>query len=444
MNDYDVVIVGIGTAGETAAGMLRAAGKTVAIIDHGPVGGTCALRGCQPKKVFVVNTHLVAGTRALAAKGVGSAATIDWASLQRFKRTFTDPIPESTKESLQMRGIDVFVERASLTGPQTVLLENSARELRASHVIIATGARSRPLPIPGAELAATSDDFLELDALPSSMVFIGGGYISLEFAFMAALAGSQVTILQRGSHLLPQLPSTLVDPVVQAGEKYGISFVTDVSVTGISRAEGGLAVTTADQGTFNAAWVMGAIGRVPNVENLGLEAAGVRATGRGIEVNEYMETSVAGVFAIGDCAATKQLAPIGDMEARVAAANILSSHVRRADYNRVPSVVFTHPQMASVGLTSAEAQSSGHEVTVTSGRGDGWPSSRRLGGAIVYYETVTDSVSGKLLGASITSPYAGEQINLFTAAIRSGMTADEFRETPWAYPTYTSDLKYMV
>ena len=444
MNEYDVVIIGIGTAGETAATILRDEGKRVALVDQGPVGGTCALRGCQPKKVFVVNTHLVAQTRALAGKGVASPATLDWGALQRFKRTFTDPIPESTTQSLRSSGIDVFVARASFVGPDTIALAGSERRIRAPRIIVATGARSRELPVPGGELAATSDDFLELEKLPESMVFIGGGYISMEFAFVAALAGARVTVLQRGPRMLQQFPASLVDPVVTAGERHGISFVTGASVTGISRSGNGYAVATAKQGEFTGAWVMGAIGREPNVEGMGLEAAGVEASAEGIAVNEYLETSAPGVYAVGDCIATKQLSPISDMEARVAAANVMASRSRIVDYELVPSVVFTHPQMASVGLTPEQARAAGRDVIVKAGRGDQWASYRRLGSPAVYYETVVDASTGRLLGASVAGPYAGEQINVFTAAIRGGMTADEFRETPWAYPTYASDLKYMV
>ncbi|HKJ85951.1 MAG TPA: NAD(P)/FAD-dependent oxidoreductase, partial [Spirochaetia bacterium] len=404
MDEYDVVVVGIGTAGETAAGMLQAGGNKVALIDQGPVGGTCALRGCQPKKVFVVNTHLAAESRALVGQGLSQPAVTDWGALQRFKRTFTDPIPASTQASLEASGIDVFVEPAAFVEPGVIELADSSRKLRAAKFLIASGARSRALPVPGAELAATSDDFLELDELPESMVFIGGGYISLEFAFLAALSGSKVTILQRGPRMLPQFPASLVDPVVEAGTKHGIQFVTDADVAGIERDGSGYRVATQGQGEFAAAWVMGAIGRSPNVENLGLEKAGVKASGRGIEVNEYLETSAPGVYAAGDCVATKQLSPISDMEARAAAANIMNERSVAADYNLVPSVVFTHPQMASVGLTPEGAREEGREVTVKSGRGDAWASYRRLGDPVVVYETVADAKTGVLLGAHIVSP----------------------------------------
>ena len=311
---------------------------------RGRWGGTCALRGCQPKKVFLVNTHLAAETRALVGSGFSEPAVTDWRALQQLKRAFTDPVPESTKTSLESRGIDVFVERAVFVEPGVIELGDSGRKLRAERFLIATGARSRELPVPGAELAATSDDFLDLDELPESMVFIGGGYISMEFAFIAALSGSRVTILQRGPRLLPQFPQSLLEPVVAAGREHGITFVTDATVTGIAKTGAGFSVSTAEQGAFPAAWVMGAIGRAPNVEDMGLEIIGVTSSARGIEINEHMETTAAGVFAAGDCVA-------------------------------------------------------------------------------VYYETVTDNATGQFLGAHITGPYAGEQINIFTAAIRSGMTA---------------------
>jgi glutathione reductase (NADPH) len=155
-----------------------------------------------------------------------------------------------------------------------------------------------------------------------------------------------------------------------------------------------------------------------------------------------MQTSVEGVYAIGDCVATKQLAPISDMEAKAAAANIVSPRSVSVRYDAIPSVVFTHPQIASVGFTADEAESA--TMTVKKGSGAGWPNNRRLQADPVYYETVVDARSGRILGAHLVGPYAGEQINIFALAIASGTTADQLRGLPWAYPTHASDVKYMV
>ena len=439
---YDVVVIGTGTAGGTAAYQLQESGKRVAIVDAVPFGGTCALRGCQPKKYLVVNTHLAAHTRALAGRGFSAAATIDWAQLQAFKREFTDPIPESSVRSYREAGIDPYSGRARLVDATTIALEPGGETLSAASILIATGARSRELGIPGAQYVGTSDDFLELDSLPESMVFIGGGYISLEFAFIAALAGVKATVLQRGDRVLPQFPASLVDRVVEAGSAHNVSVVTGVDVERVEQANGGLSVVTRDHGAFAGGFVMAAIGRVPNTDGMGLETIGVALDRGAIVVDEYMQTSVDGVYAIGDCVATKQLAPISDMEAKAAAANIVSPRSVKVSYDSIPSVVFTHPQMAGVGLSAGEADPD--TMKVKTGSGAGWPNNRRLQADPVYYETVVDARSGLILGAHLVGPYAGEQINIFALAIASGTSADQLRALPWAYPTHASDVKYMV
>ena len=199
-----------------------------------------------------------------------------------------------------------------------------------------------------------------------------------------------------------------------------------------------------ESGEYSSNLVITAVGRIPNIENLGLEERGIRATSRGIEINEYMQTSDPSVFAIGDCASTKQLAPISDMEAKIAAENILEVHSTTASYDAIRSVVFTHPQLASVGLAPSEAKELGAEVTVGSGDGSRWGNYRRLNSSLVRYCTISDASSGRILGAHLLSPYAGEQINLFALAIRHGLTGSEIADLPWAYPTYTSDIKYMI
>ena len=442
--DYDAIVIGTGTAGETAVRTLADAGKRVAIVDEVPYGGTCALRGCQPKKYLVVNTHLAADTRSLVGHGFSRAASIDWAQLQAFRREFTDPIPSNTEGSLTDAGIDTYHRHARFVDPTTVAIEPGGERLTARSFLIATGSRPRPLDVPGAELARTSDDFLDLDSLPESMVFIGGGYISLEFAYIAALAGARVTILQRGERVLPQFPASIVERATANAAEVGIRIVTNVGVTAIARRQSMLTVSTDTRGEFTGGFVMAAVGRTPNVEDLGLDAIGVEYGVRGITADRFMATNVDGVYAAGDCVDSKQLSPISDMEAAVAAANMIEAGSRQVDYHAIPSVVFTHPQMAGVGLSAEEAQASQRAVTVRSGDGGSWPNYRRLNATSVHYQVVIDDETDRIVGAYLVGPYAGEQINVFALAIASGTTATELKRLPWAYPTYTSDVKYMV
>ncbi|TVQ21905.1 MAG: NAD(P)/FAD-dependent oxidoreductase [Spirochaetaceae bacterium] len=393
---------------------------------------------------------MAADTRALVGRGFSRAASTDWAQLQAFRREFTDPIPANTEASLGEAGIDTYRGHARFVDRRTIEITpaagspTEARRLTARSFLIATGSRSRPLEVPGAELAGTSDDFLELDSLPESMVFIGGGYISLEFAYIAALAGVKVTILQRGERVLPQFPASIVEAATADAASVGIAIVTNVDVTGIEEDGSSLRVTTDSGVEFTGGFVMAAVGRTPNVDDLGLDAIGVDYSSRGIKADRFMATNVDGIYAAGDCVDGKQLSPISDMEAHVAAANMITAGSRSADYDAIPSVVFTHPQMAGVGLSVEEAQASQRAVTVRSGRGDSWPNYRRLNASPVAYEVVIDAMTDRILGAYLVGPYAGEQINVFALAIASGTTATELKRLPWAYPTYTSDAKYMV
>ena len=211
---YDLVVVGTGTA-SGAASRCRGAGWTVAVIDSRPVGGTCALRGCRPKKLLVSAGEAVHTPRDMAGRGILDAGLrIDWPALMRFKRSETDPLPAAFTDGYAKAGIDVIKGRARFVGPATLAVNGD--RVTGRHVLIASGARPAPLGVPGEELVASSDRFLDLDTLPSRIVFIGGGFISFEFAHLAARAGADVTILHRGAHPLEGFdPDLVANPLDQ-------------------------------------------------------------------------------------------------------------------------------------------------------------------------------------------------------------------------------------
>lgn len=458
MQEFDVFIIGTGTAGETAAAMLRNAGLSVGIADRDAYGGTCALRGCQPKKYLVVPAHAALEGEALTERGFTAAPTLDWKTMQRSRAEFTDAVPDGTEMGLAENGVHVFSGECRFVDNETVVCGEDT--IKARRFLIATGARPRPLPIPGGELAGSSDDFLYLEEMPEHITFIGGGYISMEFATVAAAAGAGVTVLQRGSRVMDRFDPDLVDALQESCTVRRIDIRTDIETHSIERNEGGRfnVHLTGDGGTASVLetdLVVAALGRVPNLEGLNLTATDVSAGPRGIETDRAMRTGAPTIYAVGDCVAGIQLSPVSDAEARTAARNIIAdlaatdgtsearAGVEEVDLSTLPTVVFTYPQLAQFGLSEAQAVERGG-VRINRGSGAGWPNYRRLNERHVRYKVMIDEKSDQILGAHILAPHAGELINLLALASRQGTTASEFREIPWAYPTYSSDLKYLL
>lgn len=441
---YDTIIIGTGTAGLTAAEILVENGNKVAIVDNRPYGGTCALRGCQAKKYFVNNTHLAAETQALLGKGYSAAACTNWSQLQKFKREFTSKVSENTNKYLKEKGIDTYNGTAKFKDSKSIYINSDDKVISANSFIIATGASAINLHLEGSIIPPISDDFLELEELPKSLIFIGGGYISLEFAFVAALSGSKVTVLQKSNSFLSFFPQSLLSPILESAKDYDMDMFSKVDVTSIKKTTSGYKVSTINHGDFEAEYVVSGIGRKPEIDKLNLDSIGLKYDRRGIITDKYMQSSVEGIYAAGDCVSSKMLAPVADLEASVAALNIIHPKIRKIDYTSIPSVVFTYPQMASVGLSQEEAKALGYKVKVKSGSGEKWMNYRRLNAKHIYYETITDISSGKLIGAHVASPYAGDLINVFALAIKNGIQSESLKDILWAYPTYSSDIKYMV
>jgi len=446
----DLIVLGTGSAAQSIAYPCRAAAWSVAIVDSRPFGGTCQLSGCDPKKVLVGVSELVGGSRRLQGKGVSSPAlALDWADLIRFKHTFVDDVPESTDESFKSAGIITLHGRARFVDRTTVQV--GGETLVGRHVLIATGARHAPLGIAGEEYLTTSTEFLDLEALPRRVAFVGGGYIAMEFAHIAARAGAEVHILHRGDRPLERFDADLVDQLVQATRDLGVDVQVHTTVEAIEKRGDDLIVhIRAGDETREvvADLVAHAAGRVPEIDDLDLAAAGVtRAEHGGVSVNDYLQSvSNPAVYAAGDAVASGgfPLTPVAGMQGGIVAANLLDGNTRTSNYAGIPSVVFTTPPLAMVGLDEASARAQGLRFTTRHEDTSGWYSSRRVALSHTGFKTLVEDGTGRILGAHLLGLHAEEVINIFALAIRVGLHAGALKDMVYAYPTSASDISYMV
>jgi glutathione reductase (NADPH) len=446
----DLIVLGTGAAAQSVAYPCREAGWNVAVVDYHASGGTCALRGCDPKKVLVGISELVDWSWRMQGKGVWAPGlALDWADLIRFKHSFVDDVPTSTDESFKRAGIVTVHGRARFVDRLTVQVGEET--LVGRHVVIATGARHAPLGIPGEEYLTTSTGFLDLDHLPRRVAFVGGGYIAMEFAHVAARAGAQVYILHRGVRPLERFDADLVGQLVQATRDLGVDVQVRTTVEAIEQRGDALVVhVRAGNETREVAadLVVHAAGRVPEIDDLDLAAAGVaRAENGGVSVNAYLQSvSNPAVYAAGDAVASGglPLTPVAGMQGGIVATNLLEGNTHIPDYAGIPSVVFTTPPLARVGLDEAAARAQGLRFTTRHEDTAGWYSSRRVALPHTGFKTLVEEGTGRIVGAHLLGLHAEEVINLFALAIRAGLPASALKDMVYAYPTSASDISYML
>ncbi len=446
---FDMVALGTGSGASAVASRCRAAGWQVAVVDSRPFGGTCALRGCDPKKVLVGAAEVIDVTRRLKGKGVqAQQLRIDWMELMRFKRSFTDPVPKRREEGFAKAGIAAFHGPARFVGPHAIQVGEHALEGR--YVVIATGQKAADLKIPGAEHLTTSEQFLELDNLPRQILFIGGGYIAFEFAHVAARAGAKVTMVHRGPLPLPRFDRDLVDELVNATRELGVNVQLGTQAEGIESRSGRLVVRVSTRGqkhTFEADMVVHAAGRVPEIDELDLDAGRVEWDRQGVRVNEFLQSvSNPAVYAAGDAAASggPPLTPVAGYEGVIVGANLLKGNHQKPNYLGIPTVVFSIPPLASVGLGESQAREQGLQFRVKKDMTSGWYSSRRVGETHSGFKVLVEEGTDRILGAHLLGEQAGEVINLFAIAMRSGMRANDLKHMLFAYPTHGSNVPYML
>lgn len=445
---YDLVAIGTGTGASTAAAQCRAAGWRVAVIDHLPFGGTCALRGCDPKKVLVGAAEAIDHDHRMRSHGVaGGEPVIEWNALIKFKRTFTEPVPAMKEKSFAKNGIDTYHGRAKFCGPRSVEVDGEVLESR--FILIAVGAVPMHLGIPGEEHVITSTEFLELDKLPKKIVLLGGGFIAAEFANIAAQAGAQVTVIEQMDRMLNPFDPDLVGWLMEKFQAVGIDVRLNTRVTAIEKNNGGLSVRTSSSEqdeVFTADLVVHAAGRVPDLEPLDLAAAGVKSEKGHLQLNEFLQSvSNAAVYAVGDAASSgPPLTPVSSHDAKVAAANMIDGNHAKPNYLGVPSVAFTIPPIASVGLSEKQALEKGLKFRMQSEKASNWYTARRVAETTYGFKVLVEETTGHILGAHLVGPHADEVINLFALAIRKSLTAEDLKTTIFAYPTGGSDIGYML
>lgn len=449
--DVDLVVIGAGTGGQSVARACASEGWSVVIVDELPYGGTCALRGCDPKKMLVAVTEAADWARRMDGRGLRvERLGFDWSDLMAFKRSFTDRMPDRIEGGLEKHGVETLHGTAAFVGPNQIRIDD--RIINTRHVHIATGARPRTLGIRGEELVSTSTDFLELERLPERITFIGGGFISFEFAHIAKRAGAaSVTIVHRGERPLEGFDPDLVAMQTARNRELGVEVVLDAEATAVERNDEGLVLrfdSASGSASVASDLVVHGAGRVPNIDGLELKAGGVAFGPRGVAVNRSMRSvSNPSVFAAGDAADTgaPALTPVSANEARVAFKNLLAGEDERTiEYPPIPSVVFTVPPLARVGMLETEAEEAGLDVEVHHRETGDWYSSLRVAETHTAYKTIVEKGTKRIVGAHVMGPGAEEQINLLAMAVGAGMTANDLKGVVFAYPSFASDLASMV
>jgi len=451
MNTYDVVVVGSGTAGQTAAYDLREAGLTVAVIEKSDrPGGVCALSGCQPKKWFQEAAETVAKGHDLLNRGIVQTARGSWLQVLREKAEFTSAVPDRTVEGFQEAGIEFLEGQARFLDRGTLAV--GEQRIEAPFFIVATGARPMPLPFAGAELLLTSDQWLELETLPERLIYVGGGFIAFEFAHFGVRLGpegARAIILEVADRPLGPFDAEMVELLVEASREAGIEVHSGVQIASVEKAPTGFRLHTRAGQVFAADLVVNGAGRIPDLEGLELAAAGVEHGRGGIAVDAYMRTSNPRIFAIGDCAATIQLARVADFEGHAAARNILAQLGKgdptTVDYGAVPAVLFTHPQYGMVGKTEATLQKEHTSYRKSFARNLRWPTYRRVGMAHAAYKIMVGD-DGRFLGAHFLSDNAAGLVNTIRLAMMNGLSVETLyhQSIMSPYPTRESDLIYML
>ncbi|WP_066803873.1 glutathione-disulfide reductase [Sphingomonas asaccharolytica] len=444
--DYDLFVIGIGSGGTRAARVAAAHGARVAAAEEYRVGGTCVIRGCVPKKLLVYGAHFAEDLADARRFGwdVPADCKFDWKTLTGNVFEEVDRISKAYNTTLDSHKVEVINERAELTGPNNIRLA-SGREVTSKYILIATGARPHIPTCPGHEYGITSNEAFHLESVPKRILIAGAGYIANEFAGIFNEFGAKVTLINRSDQILRGYDEQIRDRLLQISMMKGLDFRFNAKFEGIEKqADGSLKVSMSNHAPIEVDCVMFATGRVPNTENLGLDAAGVELNEKGaIRVDEDNRSSVPSIYAVGDVTDRIQLTPVAIREGQAFADTIFGNKPTRVDYDCVPAAVFSHPQMAGVGLTESQAKIKFGSVKVYVS--DFRPMKNVLAGRNerALYKMICDGETNKILGIHMIGPEAAEILQAAAVAVKAGLTKDAFDQTVALHPTMAEELVLM-
>ncbi len=447
--EFDVFVIGSGKAGRDVAIACAKAGKKVAIADDKEFGGTCANRGCDPKKVIVGLTEILYRSEKMKGHGIENIPNFNWEDLQKFKLRFTDAVPFVNERLLKNEGITLYHQSPKFLDEQTLSVEG--KTVIAHKVIIATGQKPMSHYFEGAHLALDSDDFLELKELPKSMIFIGGGYIGMELAHIAARLGVEVTVIHSQDRPLNNFDKDMVDQLIQVSEAIGIQFIFNARAHKIEALQKNYRVTASQKEkdiTVKAEMVFLTTGRVPSIDSLDLEIGKVAFTSKGVTVNKKLQNpSNPNVYACGDVADSEglPLTPLSSYEAAIVISQLLDTkNQKETSYPPQATAVYTLPNLASIGMSEKEAQKEVGEVIVKFKSIASSYSPKHINDDTYAYKTIVEKATGKILGAHLIGFQVAETINIFALAIANDLTVDDIKKTIFTYPSWGNDVKSMV
>jgi glutathione reductase (NADPH) len=443
--DYDLFVIGAGSGGVRASRIAASHGARVAVAEEFRVGGTCVIRGCVPKKLLVYASHFAHGLEDAAGFGwTIEGKQFDWAKLRDFVASDVDRLERAYTSTLDNNKVDHFHERASVAGPNLVRLA-SGREIRAKHILIAVGAWPVMPDFPGNEHAITSNEVFHLKAFPKRVVIQGAGYIAMEFAGIFNALGAQVTVVNRSNRILRGYDHDLTERLMAMTEKRGIEYRFDSPICGIEKlADGSLRVALDGHDPIEADVVLVATGRRPKTIGLGLEEAGVKLGANGeVIVDDYGQTSVPSIHAVGDVTDRVQLTPVAIREGHAFADTVFGGKPRTTAYDAIPSAVFSQPPLAAVGLTEMQARDTGAEIKVFTS--DFRPMTNMFSTQVErgFYKLVVDAASDKVLGIHMISPEAPEILQAAAIAVKAGLTKADFDATMALHPSMAEELVLM-